>query len=98
MRVLPLLGLGVALALVDIYLCAVSLLLFGCGIVAGLVTQDRFVAALAALPQAASHDFLTGPISCLAVGLALAVGARLRRGLLPFAARSPAPCWFSRSA
>ncbi len=85
-RVLPLLGLGVALALVDIYLCVVSLLLFACGIAAGLVTQDHFVTALAALPQAASHDFLTGPISCLAVGLALATGARLRRGLLPFAA------------
>src|SRR5271169_2051828 len=55
-RVLPLLGLGVALALVDLYLCAVSLVLFGCGIIAGFITQDRFVAALAALPQAASHD------------------------------------------
>jgi hypothetical protein len=85
-RVLPLLGLGVALALVDFYLCAVSLLLFGCGIAIGLVTQDRFVAALAALPQAASHDFLTGPISCLAIGLALAAGYGLRRWLLPIAA------------
>jgi hypothetical protein len=85
-RVLPLLGLGVALVLVDFYLCAVSLLLFGCGIAVGLVTQDYFVAALAALPQAASHDFLTGPVSCLAVGLALAAGARVRRGLLPVAA------------
>ena len=85
-RVLPLLGLGVALGLADIYLCAGSLLLFGLGVAAGLVTQDRFVAALASLPQAASHDFLTGPISCLAVGLALAVGARLRRFLLPFVA------------
>jgi hypothetical protein len=85
-RVLPLLGLGVALALVDLYLCAVSLVLFGCGIIAGFITQDRFVAALAAVPQAASHDFLTGPVSCLAVGLALAAGARLRRGLLPVAA------------
>jgi hypothetical protein len=85
-RVLPLLGLGVALALVDFYLCAGSLLLFGCGISVGFITQDRFVAALAALPQAASHDFLTGPVSCLAIGLALAAGARMCRWLLPFAA------------
>jgi hypothetical protein len=85
-RVLPMLGFGIALALAGFRLRIAALVLFGLGIAAGFLTEDRFVALLAAFPQAANQDFLTGPISCLVVGLALALGAWLRRTMLPFVA------------
>jgi hypothetical protein len=85
-RILPLVGLGVAIGLAGIYLRIATPLLFGAGIVAGFLLQDRFVAALLALPQAASHDFLTGPVACFAAGLALAPPEKLRQAILPAAA------------
>jgi hypothetical protein len=85
-RVLPLFGLGVAVGLAGYRPAIAALALFGAGIALGFATEDRFVAALAAFPQAASQDFLTGPLSCVAVGLSLAPGARLRQWLLPPAA------------
>jgi hypothetical protein len=84
-RVLPLLGLGVLLALAERWRIFAALLIFGVSITAGFLAQDRFVSVMAAMPQAASHEFLTGPISCLAVGFALVPSARLRPWLLPFA-------------
>jgi hypothetical protein len=86
-RVLPLVGLGVALALVDLRCGVAALALLGGGIVAGFVAKDWLLSALETVPQAANHHFLIAPISCLTVGLALVLpGARLRSWLLLFAA------------
>lgn len=85
-RILPMLGLGVALGLAKAGARVASLVLFGGGLVVGFVTQDRFVAALASFPLAGSHDFLTGPISCLIIGLALVAGLRISALGLPAAA------------
>jgi hypothetical protein len=85
-RVLPLFGLGIAIGLNGGRPAIAALALFVAGMVLGFLTEDRFVAALAAFPRAASQDFLTGPLSCVAVGLSLAPAARLRKWLLPLAA------------
>ncbi len=85
-RVLPLIGLGAACALAGTQAFAAALLLFGVGILGGFVAQDWLLWMLYGLPQAPTHLFMTGPISYLAVGLALVPGARLRPWLLPVAA------------
>jgi hypothetical protein len=85
-RVLPLFGLGVLLTLIDFRRSAVALLLFGLGIFAGFFAHERFATLLAGVPQAAGQEFLSGPVSCLAVGLALAPNAKLRGFLVPLAA------------
>ena len=64
----------------------VGLVLFGLGIVAGLVAEDHLLRILDTIPRAATHLFMTGPISYLAVGAALVIGTRLRPWLTPIAA------------
>ena len=71
-RVLPLIGLGALFGLVGIRALAAAFLLFALGIIAGLIAEDWLLRLLDAVPQAATHLFLTGPISYLAVGVALA--------------------------
>jgi hypothetical protein len=85
-RVLPLVGLGVALALVSLRYSLGALVLFGGGIAVGFLGQDRLLSALEAIPQAINHHFLTGPISSLTVGFALVLPARLRPWFLLIAA------------
>jgi hypothetical protein len=85
-RVLPLIGLGAAFALVDRRVFGTGVVLFGLGIVGGLFAEDRLLAVLDAVPQAATHLFLTSPISYFVVGAALASGKRLRVFLAPIAA------------
>jgi hypothetical protein len=86
-RVLPLVGLGVALALVDRRYSLGALVLFGGGVAVGFFCRDWLLSALAAIPRATSHHFLTGPISSLTVGVTLVLrGARLRSWFLPIAA------------
>jgi hypothetical protein len=82
-RVLPLIGLGVACGLVRMRIFAATLLLFVLGIVVGSAGQDWLLWVLYNVPEAPTHLFLTGPISCLAIGLALVPGARLLAWLLP---------------
>src|ERR1035437_9377668 len=53
-----------------------ALLLFGIGVVIGLVAEDRLLWALDSVPRAATHLFMTGPISYLAAGAALAVSQK----------------------
>lgn len=81
-RVLPLIGLGVAFGLVGVRVYSAALLLLGLGIIAGFTAEDRLLRILDAIPQAATHLFLTGPISFLAAGVALVSGG----WLAPFAA------------
>ncbi len=86
-RVLPLLGLGVALALVGRRYSLGALALFGSGVAVGFLSRDWLLAALETIPRATSHHFLTGPISSVTVGIALVLpGARLRSWFLPTAA------------
>jgi hypothetical protein len=82
-RVLPLIGLGAACGLVGTRSFGAALLLFGLGILVGSVEQDWLLWVLYNLPGGPTYLFLTGPISCLAVGLALVPGARLLPWLLP---------------
>jgi len=86
-RVLPLIGIGLALALVGFRYCIAALALFGGGIIVGFLAEDWLLSALEKIPQAANHQFVTGPICSVAVGFALMLpGARLRSWLLLFAA------------
>ncbi len=85
-RVLPLIGLGAACGLVGARIFGAVLLLFGLGIVIGSVGQDWLLWVLYNVPEGPTHLFLTGPISFLVIGLALAPGARLLPWLLPIAA------------
>lgn len=86
-RILPLVGLGVALALVDRRYSLGALALFGGGLAVGFFRKDWFLSALEAIPRATSHHFLTGPISTVIVGVALLLpAARLRSWFLLIAA------------
>ena len=86
-RILPLVGLGVALALAGRRCSLGALALFGGGVAVGFFGRDWLLSALEAIPGATSHHFLTGPISSVTVGVALVLpGARLRSWFLLIAA------------
>jgi hypothetical protein len=85
-RVLPLIGLGAAFGLIGVRVFIASLLLFAFGIAGGLFAEDRLLWVLDTVPRAATHLFLTGPISYLAAGAALVSSARLRSYVVPAAA------------
>jgi len=85
-RVLPLVGLGVACGLVNARILGATLVLFVLGIVGGTLEQERLLFAIYNLLEGPTHLFLTGPVSSLAIGLALVAGLRLLPWLLPVAA------------
>jgi hypothetical protein len=85
-RVLPLIGLGAACALTGARAAIAALALFALGIAGGYFGQDWLLSVLYNVPEGPTHLFLTGPISCLVVGLALVPGLRLLPWLLPVAA------------
>ena len=85
-RVLPLIGLGAAFGLLAGRAFIAALLLFGIGVVIGLVAEDRLLWALDSVPRAATHLFMTGPISYLAAGAALVASERRRSIVAPAAA------------
>jgi hypothetical protein len=70
-RVVPLLGLGIALALLSRRQCWAAFLLYLVGTAIGFEVRPWFMAALEGVPQAAEHLFLTGPLSNIAAGLLL---------------------------
>jgi hypothetical protein len=82
-RALPLIGLGAACGQVGTRSFSAALLMFGLGILLGSAGQDWLLWVLYNLPGGPIYLFLTGPISCLAIGVALVPGARLLRWLLP---------------
>jgi len=82
-RVLPLVGLGVACALVRLNASGLALALFTAGIAIGFATQDWINWVIYNVVHGATYLFLTAPLSCLAVGLALVSGIRLLPWLLP---------------
>jgi hypothetical protein len=85
-RMLPLIGLGIAGGLVGTRAFAASLALFCLGIVAGFAAENWLLATIYDLAGGPTHLFMTEPISCIAIGLALIPGARLLPRLLPIAA------------
>jgi hypothetical protein len=85
-RVLPLVGLGVACSLARPQHAAAALVLFAAGIAVGFLAREQALLVLATIPDAAAHQFRVTPLACIAAGLALAPGPRLRPWLLPFAA------------
>lgn len=80
-RVVPLLGLGVALALLDRRRSWSALAIVVAGAVIGFKIRPWFMAALDGVPQAAAHLFLTGPISNVAAGLLLLAPQGARKWL-----------------
>lgn len=82
-HILPLIGLGAALALVSLRYRIAAFALFSLGIALGLMFAASFVSAVALIPGAVTHHFLTGPISSTAVGLSLAVPRWVRGWALP---------------
>jgi len=85
-RVVPLAGLGVAIALARGRHIVVALVTFFLGVALGMLFRDRYLALMAGVPGATTHLFLTGPLSALAAGLLLIMPARLRPWVLPFVA------------
>jgi hypothetical protein len=85
-RLLPLIGLGTACGLVGARIFAVTVVLLGLGIAGGFAAQGWLIAMIYTITEGPTYLFLTGPISCLAIGLALVPGARLLPWLLPVAA------------
>lgn len=85
-RLLPIVGLGILFGLVGIWTLAAALPLFGLGIGVALIAEDQLLRLLDVVPQAATHLFFTGPISYLAVGIALAAGRTSHAVLAPIVA------------
>jgi hypothetical protein len=85
-RLLPLIGFGLALGLVSRQVLFAGFLLFGGGIAAGFILHDQLLAPFWAIPNIAAHNFVTGPIASIAVGIALVAGSNMGRWLLPPAA------------
>ena len=85
-NVLPLVALGAVFGLIGRRALLTALALFALGIAAGVLAEDRLLQLLYPIPGAATHLFLTGPISYLAAGVALVVSARWRSYVAPPAA------------
>jgi hypothetical protein len=85
-HVLPLIGLGVAFALVGVRLFTAALVLFAFGIAGGLRGEYWLLWTLDLIPGAAMHLFVTDPIAYLAAGVALIAGTRWRTYVAPVAA------------
>jgi hypothetical protein len=85
-RVLPLIGLGAAFGLIGLRALIAALVLLAIGIAGGLFAEDWLLWMLDAVPRAATHQFLTDPISYLAAGTTLVSSARLRPYVAPAAA------------
>lgn len=85
-RILPLIGLGVAFALVRARIFATALVLFCAGIGIGLAAEYWLLWALDWGPNPAMHLFRAGPIMDLAAGASLIAGTRWRAYAAPPAA------------
>ena len=85
-RVLPLAGLGLALAFVSPSQRRTAFFLFALGMALGFIFADPFLSTVALLPGAARSHFLVAPIMSVAVGLSLASPGWIRRSVLPVAA------------
>ena len=82
-RLLPLIGLGAALALVPRLSFALSLAAFCAGSAIGWNAQGLYLSLVARVPHASEHLFLTGPLATLAAGLLLLAPRPLKAVLAP---------------
>ena len=80
-RIVPLLGLGVAVSLLGRRQSWAALGMFVVGIAVGFEIRPWFMDAMAGVPRAADHLFLTGPLSNVAAGLLLIAPRRARARL-----------------
>lgn len=86
-RVLPLIGLGILMALIDLRASIAGFALFAVGIILGFAFAEMIVAAMTQLPTSPErHHFLTAPALSIAVGLALVAPSRMRIVVLPVVA------------
>jgi hypothetical protein len=84
-RILPIVALGFASGLVSLRIFFTALVLLIIGILVGFAVYDRVIFLLYVAWNPPSDFSVTGPISCLAAGLPLLSGRRLRAWLLPVA-------------
>ena len=85
-QALPLLGLGAALGLLRPSQAALAAMLGVLGLWLGFEYRDQLINALISGAATRARLALPGPLSCLAIGLALAAPGWLRSWLLPPAA------------
>ena len=85
-RILPIVALGFASGLVSPRIFFTALVLLIIGILVGFAAYDRVIFLLYIAWNPPVDFSVTGPISCLAAGLPLLSGGRLRAWLLPAAA------------
>ena len=85
-RILPIVALGFASALVSPRMFFTALVLLIIGISVGFAAYDQVIFLLYIAWNPPDDFSVTGPISCLAAGLPLLSGERLRAWLLPMAA------------
>lgn len=81
-RVLPLIGVGAALALVRPLACGAAAAALVIGLALGFAFYAPMLDPLWVFPRAAESNFLTGPAAALAAGLALIVPRRMRDWLV----------------
>ncbi|TPI12981.1 hypothetical protein FJW06_15030 [Mesorhizobium sp. B4-1-3] len=85
-RILPLVGLGIATALMGARPVVFTVAAFLLGEVAGALIYDPYLALMAHVPGATTHAFLTAPFSLLIVGIVLVVSGRFRTWTIPLSA------------
>jgi len=84
-RVAPLVGLGIALALLPRAVAVIGMAAFATGMAGGVVLREPLMALLIDVPGAPTHLFYAFAISCLVSGLTLLVPRGLRSWLAPVA-------------
>ena len=83
--VLPLVGLGLALAPLTGWPTLLAFIVVAVGVPVGILGEHRFAAALTLESDATSRLVFVGPFCCLVVGVALAPAGGLRLWVLPVA-------------
>jgi len=84
--VLPLIGLGIALARTAVWPALVVVAAFVAAVPLGFLVEHQVAAALTLGPDASDRLVFAGPLCCLVVGLALAPAGALRLWIMPVAA------------
>jgi hypothetical protein len=77
-QVLPLLGLGIALAQVSRWQKILATIIFVGGVLSGILGESRVVSPMTAAPGLHNFFVFIGPLCCVTAGMALASPASLR--------------------
>jgi len=81
--VLPLVGIGVALATTTRWQAILFAIIFVAGIPVGILSEHRLLAATGLPPSAAKYFIYLGPLCCVIAGITLAPAHRLRLWVMP---------------